>query len=141
MADANIKKTRILKSELPPINSDTLKYNTRYRVISEDKNRTSHWSPIYNSNGTSIVGTTGALSISEEIITAVWEDQNDFPEYDVFVKFDSSDFFYHGTSKVHSYSFLKTGTTTVRVKVQIVSSKKEIKAALNIFDSGSVSLV
>ena len=60
---------------------------------------------------------------------------------DVFVKFDSGNFFYHGTSKVHSYSFLKTGTTTVTVKVQIVSSKKEIKAALNIFDSGPVSLV
>jgi uncharacterized protein (DUF2141 family) len=141
MADANIKKTRILKSELPPINSDTLKYNTRYRVISEDKNRTSHWSPIYNSDGVDLVVTSGAVSRAGNVITAVWEDQNDFPEYDVFVKFDSSDFFYHGKSKVHSYSFLKTGTTTVRVKVQIVSSKKEIKAALNIFDSGTVSLV
>jgi uncharacterized protein (DUF2141 family) len=141
MADANIKKTRILKSELPPINSDTLKYNTRYRVISEDKNRTSHWSPIYNSDGVDLVVTSGAVSRAGNVITAVWEDQNDFPEYDVFVKFDSNEFFYHGKSKVHSYSFLKTGTTTVRVKVQIVSSKKEIKAALNIFDSGTVSLV
>ena len=141
MADANIKKTRILKSALPPIDSDTLKYNTRYRVISEDKNRTSHWSPIYNSDGVDLIVTSGAVSRAGNVITAVWEDQNDFPEYDVFVKFDSSDFFYHGKSKVHSYSFLKTGTTTVRVKVQIISSKKEIKAALNIFDSGTVSLV
>ena len=141
MADANIKKTRILKSSLPPVDFDTLKYNTRYRVISEDKNRTSHWSPIYNSDGVDLVVTSGAVSRAGNVITAVWEDQNDFPEYDVFVKFDSSDFFYHGKSKVHSYSFLKTGTTTVRVKVQIVSSKKEIKAALNIFDSGTVSLV
>jgi len=141
MADANIKKTRILKSALPPIDSDTLKYNTRYRVISEDKNRTSHWSPIYNSDGVDLIVTSGAVSRAGNVITAVWEDQNDFPEYDVFVKFDSSEFFYHGKSKVHSYSFLKTGTTSVRVKVQIVSSKKEIKAALNIFDSGTVSLV
>ena len=141
MADANIKKTRILKSELPPINSETLKYNTRYRVISEDKNRTSHWSPIYNSDGVDLVVTSGAVSKTGDVITAVWGDQNDFPEYDVFVKFDSNEFFYHGKSKVHSYSFLKTGTTTVRVKVQIISSKKEIKAALNIFDSGTVSLV
>jgi hypothetical protein len=141
MADANIKKTRILKSALPPIDHDTLKYNTRYRVISEDRNRTSHWSPIYNSDGVDLVITGGAVSRAGNVITAVWEDQNDFPEYDVFVKFDSNEFFYHGTSKVHSYSFLKTGTTTVRVKVQIVSSKKEIKAALNIFDSGTVSLV
>ena len=141
MADANIKKTRILKSALPPIDHDTLKYNTRYRVISEDRNRTSHWSPIYNSDGVDLVITGGAVSRAGNVITAVWEDQNDFPEYDVFVKFDSNEFFYHGTSKVHSYSFLKTGTTTVRVKVQIFSSKKEIKAALNIFDSGTVSLV
>jgi hypothetical protein len=141
MADANIKKTRILKSALPPVDYDTLKYNTRYRVISEDRNRTSHWSPIYNSDGVDLVITSGAVSRAGNVITAVWEDQNDFPEYDVFVKFDSNDFFYHGRSKVHSYSFLKTGTTTVRVKVQIVSSKKEIKAALNIFDSGTVSLV
>ena len=141
MADANIKKTRILKSALPPVDFDTLKYNTRYRIVSEDKNRTSHWSPIYNSDGVDLVVTSGAVSRAGNVITAVWEDQNDFPEYDVFVKFDSNEFFYHGKSKVHSYSFLKTGTTTVRVKVQIVSSKKEIKAALNIFDSGTVSLI
>jgi uncharacterized protein (DUF2141 family) len=141
MADANIKKIRILKSALPAIDHDTLKYNARYRLISEDKNRTSHWSPIYNSDGVDIVVTSGAVSKTGDVITAVWGDQNDFPEYDVFVKFDSNDFFYHGKSKVHSYSFLKTGTTTVRVKVQVISSKKEIKAALNVFDSGTVSLI
>jgi uncharacterized protein (DUF2141 family) len=141
MADANIKKLRILKSSLPPIDHDTEKYNIRYRVISEDRNRVSHWSPIYNSDGVDLVVTSGAVSKTGDVITAVWGDQNDFPEYDVFVKFDSGDFFYHGKSKVHSYSFLKTGTTTVRVKVQVISSKKEIKAALNIFDSGTVSLV
>lgn len=141
MADANIKKTRILKSSLPPIDHDTLKYNTRYRVISEDRNRTSHWSPIYNSDGTNIIGTSGALSITEEIITAVWGDENFHPEYDVFVSFDSNAFFCHGTSKVHSYSFLNEGTTTVRVKIQLASSKKEIKTGLGIFDSGSQSLI
>jgi uncharacterized protein (DUF2141 family) len=141
MVDSNIKKTRILKSSLPPIDHDTEKYNIRYRVISEDKNRTSHWSPIYNSDGVDLVVTSGAVSKIGDVITAVWGDQNDFPEYDVFVKFDSGDFAYHGKSKEHSYSFLKTGTTTVRVKIQIVSSKKEIKSALNIFDSGTVSLV
>jgi len=141
MVDANIKKLRILKSSLPPIDHDTLKYNLRYRVISDDRNRTSHWSPVYNISGETIEPVSGALSVTENIITAVWGDENNHPEYDVFVKFDSENFFYHGTSKVHSYSFLNTGTTTVTVKVQIVSSKKEIKAALNIFDSGTVSLV
>jgi len=140
MADANIKKTRILKSALPPVDFDTLKYNTRYRIISEDRNRTSHWSPIYNSNGANIIGTTGALSVTDEIITAVWGDENFHPAYDVFVSFNGNPFFWHGTSAVHSYSFLNEGTTTVRVKIQLASSKKEIKAGLAIFDSGSLNL-
>lgn len=124
MVDANIKKLRILKSSLPPIDHDTLKYNLRYRVISDDRNRTSHWSPIYNISGEAIETVDGAVSKTGNVITAVWGDENDFPEYDVFVKFDSGDFLYHGKSKVHSYSFLKTGTSSVGVKVQIVSSKK-----------------
>jgi|694.fasta_scaffold38325_3 hypothetical protein len=141
MPDANIKKVRIPKSSLPPINSDTLGYNLRYRIISEDKNRTSHWSPVYNTDGISISETSGALSITQTIITAVWGDQNKHPSYDIFVSFDGDPFYWHGTSAVHSYSFLNEGSTTVRVKVQLVSSKKAIKAALNIFDSGTESLV
>jgi len=141
MANANIKKLRILKSSLPPVDHDTEKYNLRYRVISEDRNRTSHWSPIYNSDGSNVVGTSGALSITQQIITAVWGDENNHPAYDVFVSFDGDPFFWHGTSAVHSYSFLNEGLTTVQVKVQLVSSKKEIKAALNIFDSGEEFLV
>ena len=48
MADAGIKRTIIKSSELPPTlgNNDTLKYTFRYRILSEDKNRFSHWSPI-----------------------------------------------------------------------------------------------
>jgi hypothetical protein len=141
MPDANIKKIRIPKSSLPPVDSDTLGYNLRYRIISEDKNRTSHWSPFYNTDMASISGTSGALSITQTIITAVWGDENSHPAYDIFVSFDGGAFYWHGTSGVHSYSFLNEGSTTVRVKVQLVSSKKVIKAALNIFDSGTESLV
>jgi hypothetical protein len=59
MVDSNIKQIRIKNSELPYIqftttyNSvamrdeiDQLYYNIRYRIVSDDKNRTSHWSPI-----------------------------------------------------------------------------------------------
>jgi hypothetical protein len=141
MPDSNIKKLRILKSSLPPVDHDTEKYNIRYRVISEDRNRTSHWSPIFNSDGSNVIGTSGALSITQEIITAVWGDENLHPAYDIFVSFDGDPFYWHGTSSVHSYSFLNEGSTTVQVKVQLVSSKKQIKAALNIFDSGEEFLV
>jgi hypothetical protein len=144
MADANIKKVTIKRSSLPPIDHDSQRYNIRYRIISEDKNRSSHWSSIYNSDGVNVIGTSGAVSITStnpKIITAVWGDENFHPEYDVFVKFDNNAFFYHGTSAVHSYSFLNTGTTSVRVKIQIVSSKKEIKDDFLVYDSGAQSLI
>jgi hypothetical protein len=48
MPDKNIKKVVIKKTDLPnPIgDTTTLEYNIRYRIISEDQNRFSHWSPI-----------------------------------------------------------------------------------------------
>ena len=72
MVDSNIKKLRILKSSLPPIDHDTLKYNLRYRIVSDDRNRTSHWSPIYNISGESITSVSGAVSKTGNVVTAVW---------------------------------------------------------------------
>jgi hypothetical protein len=136
-----IKKAIIPKSSLPAINSNTAGYSVRYRIVSEDKNRTSHWSPIFDTNAVAIESVNGALSITETIITAVWGDELSRPSYDIFVKFDSGAFVYHGTSTVHSYSFLNTGNTSVHVKVQVSSSVKEVKETLVIFDSGLESLV
>ena len=136
-----VKKAIIQKESLPPIDSPSAGYVVRYRIISEDKNRTSHWSPIFVTNAVPVQSVAGALSITETIITAVWGDELNRPSYDVFVKFDSGSFAYHGTSTVHSYAFLNTGTTSVHVKVQISSSVKAVKAGLVIFDSGLESLV
>lgn len=49
MADAGIKKVVIPDTSLPyvDIDSTSLFYNVRYRVVSEDKNRLSHWSKVY----------------------------------------------------------------------------------------------
>jgi len=136
MADPNIKKITVKRSSLPPVDYDSQKYNIRYRVISEDKNRSSHWSSIYNSIGSDIVITSGAISKTQQIITAVWGDQNSSSTYDVFVKFDSNQFVYKGIATGHSYSFANQGTTSVRVIIQAVSSKKEIKEDFLVYDSG-----
>lgn len=47
MVDSNIKKVRIPFVDLPPINVESEGYNIRYRIVSDDKNRISHWSPTY----------------------------------------------------------------------------------------------
>ena len=136
-----IKKAIIPKASLPAINSNTAGYSVRYRIVSEDKNRTSHWSPIFDTNSVQITSVEGVLSITPSIITAVWDDELGRPEYDVFVKFDSGSFFYHGTTPIHTYQFRNIGTVSVHVKVQVASSIKEVKAGLVIFDSGLESLV
>lgn len=59
MADSGIKQVRVRFTELPDVqfsteyNSITMRdeideifYNIRYRIVSDDKNRSSHWSPI-----------------------------------------------------------------------------------------------
>ena len=48
MTDAGIKQSIIKSSQLPPTLGDNsaLTYTLRYRILSEDKNRFSHWSPI-----------------------------------------------------------------------------------------------
>jgi hypothetical protein len=55
MVDQHIKKVRILKKDLPNYigNNDELFYQMRYRIVSEDKNRSSHWSPIHKLGSTS----------------------------------------------------------------------------------------
>ena len=136
-----VKKAIVPKESLPPVDSETAGYVVRYRIISEDKNRTSHWSPTFVTNAVPTETVNGALSITSSIITAVWDDELNRPQYDIFVKFDSGAFSYHGTSPTHTYSFLNTGTTSVHVKIQIASSVKEVKESLVIFDSGVESLV
>jgi hypothetical protein len=141
MADASIKKAIIKKALLPAIDSENIGYVFRYRVVSEDKNRTSQWSPINIVADDSITTVNGALQISQTITTVVWGDELNRPKYDIFVGFDSAAPIYHGTSPIHTYSFLNTGTTNVRVIIQVEGSQKTLNESLEIYDSGIEFLV
>ena len=141
MADKGIKKVIIKKQSLPAIAFDSLSYIFKYRIISEDKNRTSQWSPINLVLDDSIVPVSGAISISPTITTIVWGDETNRPKYDVFVGFDSLAPVYHGTSPIHTYTVINTGTINIRVVIQVESSKKELNENLKIYDSGIRSLV
>ena len=141
MADAGIKKVIIKKASLPALDSNKIGYIFKYRIVSEDKNRTSQWSPINVVLDDSITVVTGAVQVSTSVISAVWGDELNRPKYDVFVGFDGATATYHGTTPIHSYQFIKTGTTNVRVIIQVESSEKTLNANLQIYNSGLVSLV
>jgi hypothetical protein len=140
MADPGIKKLTIPKNQLPPV-SDNNQYILRYRIVSDDKNRASHYSTIFLATANEIEPVSGNLSISGNSLVAVWGDENNRPKYDIFVKFDNGAYQYHGTSPIHTYGFLKTGTINVRVAVQVEGINKKRNAELTIFESNLVSLV
>lgn len=139
MPDSVVKKVIIPKGNL--VSGDNNEYIIRYRIVSEDKNRTSHWSPAHKITATGVQEVDGAVSATPTVITVVWGDELNMPKYDVFVKFDSDDIFYHGTPAVHSYSFLNKGTTSVQVIIQVEGINKIVNESLIIYDSGTVSLV
>ena len=141
MADAGIKKVIIKKASLPALDSNKIGYIFKYRIVSEDKNRTSQWSPINLVLDNSITSVAGTVQVSSSVISTVWGDELNRPKYDVFVGFDGATATYHGTTPIHSYQFIKTGTTNVRVIIQVESSEKTLNANLQIYNSGLVSLV
>ena len=122
MADPNIKKVTIPKASLPSILNTTsltsssiargenFAYNIRYRLVSEDKNRNSHWSRIHNLGGVSQVpvvnltysyiketaitstGTTTAIRLNWTIPTNLGTNT-----FDIFVKRNAGSYSYYGT--------------------------------------------
>lgn len=140
MADSRIKKVTIESTDLPGVNSEN-QYLVRFRVVSEDKNRTSHWSPIYKVNAVPVSTVDGDVSISGRFIVVVWDDSLNRPKYDIFIKFDDNEYVYHGTSSTHTYSMINIAESTVQVAVQIEGYEKIRSEALTIYESGTVSLV
>lgn len=91
-----IKKTIIKNDLLPAINSDIEGYLVRYRIVSEDGNRTSHWSsPYYIDPEFSYTPGQFTISKSASHVTLIWNPvsinkNNTFikfaKEYDVWLK-------------------------------------------------------
>jgi hypothetical protein len=134
------KVLRILKNQLPPVQSDNV-YSARFRIISEDKNRISHWSPIFTVDSVTPNAVSGTIAVSGSAITTIWGNEENRPFYDIFTKFDGGSYSYHGTTSTNSYLFLKgAATSNVRVAVQIAGAVKERNETLTIFESNTTSL-
>lgn len=96
MANENIKKATISAASLPPLNSKTLKYDIRYRVMSEDKKLFSHWSPIVSVDP-DYTFEAGNVNVSSNsgVVNVVWDSVDikigsqliqKSKEYDIWVK-------------------------------------------------------
>jgi len=101
MADPGIKKARLNQDSLPDINVDLEGYLVRYRIISEDRNRLSHWSPIFliKPGYTFVEGST-SIGKSADHVNLIWDPvqiykDNNFirnaVEYDIWLRWDRED--------------------------------------------------
>lgn len=101
MSDKNIKKITIANSDLPDILAKEEGYLVRYRVVSEDKNRVSHWSPLklISPNYVFESGTIQNSSV-QGITTFSWDPVTikintntvrQAHEFDIWIRFDRND--------------------------------------------------
>lgn len=82
------KQVIIKKGDFPPL-SPNGEYLIRYRIISEDKNRRSHWSPVYKIDVSNFIDPVeGNVLINQNLVTIAWGEASLNPSYDIFLKFN-----------------------------------------------------
>jgi hypothetical protein len=143
MADAGIKKVIVQKKNLPSISGINNKYIVRYRIVSEDKNRTSHWSPQYKVGVPTIATINHSISVDSaaKVIRLVWDQVPNISGYDIYVKWDSGSWEYIGVSVTNTSSTLiKTGASQVMFAVQSPTFPKIRFTASTLFETVLTSL-
>lgn len=142
MADKGIKNVIVKKDLLGKVTSSNARV-VRFRLIAEDKNRKSAYSKIFITDSQAIIVGQGDVNLVGNTISVTWSSSQSSVQisYDIFVGFDGLEPSYLGTSSSQNYSFLKTGTQSVRVVVQISSINPVLTPSLDVYDSGIVSLV
>lgn len=120
--------------QLPPTSSSA-QHILRFRVISEDRNRISDWSPIFILNS---VGQIPSASVSFKIIetgstpkgiTLIWDGDYvpyhkdlDSNQHDVFVSWNQGEYEYLGREAGNSFTIkAKSGANRVQFYVQMAS--------------------
>lgn len=145
MSDTGIKKVIIPKESLPAYNGVNQSYTVKYRVVSEDKNRTSHWSPQYTltASAQETILFSIAPNIDNNTITVVWNPSSDINKsFDIYIKWDSEDWQYITNVSTTVYaSVIKPGSSTVQVAVQVPTFPKQRYESATLFQTQQVSVV
>jgi hypothetical protein len=144
VADVGIKKITIPKASLPSLFGPNSSYIIRYRFISDDKNRTSHWSPQHeiSSNAITQVQYSASTSPDKNVITLVWNLLDHISSYDVFVSWDSGAWEFLTTTSTNSLvTMKKAGKTSVKFSVQVSSFPRQQYDNSNIFVTDTIDLV
>ena len=134
--DRGIKKIIIPKSKLPGFFGENKQYILKYRIISEDKNRTSHWSPTYKivaEDTPSEILNSIIIDISNKVINMAWEPQTNVEEYYIYVKWNNSEWQYYSKTTQTNYAIVYSADKeyiNVAVQVKTIPLEKFTDATL-----------
>lgn len=160
-----IKKITIKKESLPSfqftkiynaltsrLEIDELYYKFRYRIVSEDKNRTSFWSPIEKIEVEPLISTfpyltTNRISVTKnvDLLTCVWSHpadsespseyekvQSNLDQYDVWVRWNNNDTTNLADAGWSSWNFEATVSSTSFSIIKKNASVKRAEFAIQI---------
>jgi hypothetical protein len=154
MSDQNLKKIVISASDLPGFGAVDGGYTVRYRIITEDRNQFSEWSPLYffpTENEFVNVGENNAsLFVNDpvyvdifgvnKVLNIFWNDLSSFAirQYDIFVKLNSNEYKYQTTTG-NNYASIGLGpfTGTVDVRVLVQTPQKIYEDSLVLFKTSA----
>ena len=142
MADSQVKKVIIKKEDLPAFNGMTQSYTVRYRIISEDKNRNSHWSPYYSVEKEAPDQVTCSVNVIENSVTMIWKQPTSIiKQYDIYFKLDGGSWNYVASSTSTQFSTLiDESTSTIQVAIQLPTYPRQYFPLAAIFTSTQIAL-
>lgn len=114
-------KLVIPKADLPPIDGTEGGYFLRYRLTTDDRNKFSAWSPVYEVGVTyDYTDVNGAVNVSGGIVSVAWGLVTGFNSYDIWVKWDSGEWAFQSRIAGASVNFPVEGIpTTVDVRIYL----------------------
>jgi hypothetical protein len=139
LPDSGIKKVIIPKASLPQRSGENQNYAVRFRIVSEDKNRSSHWSVKYTLALTDVIGIDYRVAVDQthDTITTVWTPPTGTrSEFDIYVKWDNDPWQFVSTVFTTSHAtIIKTGAQYFKIAVQVPTFPKQRYDGSTLFES------
>jgi hypothetical protein len=141
VAEPTIKKVIIKKEDLPAFNGTTGEYSVRYRIVSEDKNRYSHWSPYYSLAVGVLPTVQCSVVVTNKVVNMVWQQPSGLAvkQYDIYFKTGTgptAEWQYMASTTTTQFSTLIADTvSTLTVSVQLPVYPKVYSSTAAIFTS------
>jgi hypothetical protein len=141
---ATIKKIVIPKSDLPGFLGAEEQYIVRYRIVSEDKNRVSAWSPQHKVSKAAVpanILNSISVNLDSRVISLVWQPQPGVTEYHVYVKWDSGEWLYLDKTTQPNYQIVySSDKSAAEIAVQVPTIPLQRFTSATLF-SGTATLV